>query len=59
MGRTPTGESPSVSFRPPRPLLDRFEALLAGRTRSDALIEAMHLWIERHEHDQDAENPDA
>jgi hypothetical protein len=36
-------------------LLERFEALLDGRNRSDALIEAMHLWIERHEAPADGE----
>jgi len=49
MGRPATGKSPSVSFRPPKPLLARFEELLAGRNRSDALAEAMHLWIEKQE----------
>ena len=49
MGRTPTGESPSVSFRPPRPLLDLVDELRGARSRSDVLVEAMHLWVERHE----------
>jgi hypothetical protein len=59
MGRPPTGTSPSVSFRPPRPLLDRFEALLDGRKRSDALIEAMHLWVEQREQRQAPDDPES
>lgn len=49
-GRPATGETRVMGFRPPEPLRAEFEQLARdqGRTPSDALIEAMHLWIDRH-----------
>jgi hypothetical protein len=49
MARPATGQTPVVTFRPPTPLRDEFdtEAKEAGRSRSDALIEAMHDWIKK------------
>lgn len=49
MGRTPTGETTVISFRPPAPLLARLDELRGTMNRTDALIQAMHLWIEQHE----------
>jgi len=49
MGRTPTGETKVITFRPPKPLLERFDHVRGERDRTDALIEAMHLWLEKHE----------
>jgi hypothetical protein len=39
-----------MGFRPPEPLRTEFEtrAKELGRTPSDALIEAMHLWLDAH-----------
>lgn len=47
VGRPPTGQTPGISIRPPEKLREDFdaEAEAAGRSRSDALIEAMHDWI--------------
>jgi hypothetical protein len=47
MARPATGQTPVVTFRPPQQLRDEFdqEAKASGRTRSDALIEAMHDWL--------------
>lgn len=49
MARPATGQTPVVTFRPPQQLRDEFdeEAKAAGRTRSDALIEAMHDWLRK------------
>lgn len=49
MARPATGQTPVVTFRPPQQLRDEFdeEAKTAGRTRSDALIEAMHDWLRK------------
>lgn len=49
MARPATGQTPVVTFRPPQQLRDEFdeEAKAAGRTRSDALIEAMHDWLKK------------
>lgn len=49
-GRPPTGETKVMGFRPPAALRAEFEQLAAaeGRKPSDALVEAMHLWIEKH-----------
>lgn len=49
MARPKTGETKVVTFRPPQPLLERFDEVRGTRDRTDALIEAMHLWLERHE----------
>jgi hypothetical protein len=48
-GRPATGETRVMGFRPPEPLRAEFEQLARdqGRTPSDALIEAMHMWIEK------------
>lgn len=63
MARPATGQTPVTTFRPPSKLRDDFdaEAKAAGRTRSDALIEAMHDWIKkkRRERAADADLPDA
>lgn len=56
MGRTPTGETAGVSFRPPAPLLRRLDELRGSLSRTDALIQAMHLWVEQREQTQ---RPDA
>lgn len=47
MAHPRTGRKKPVSFRPPNPLREQFEAEAdaQGRTRTDALTEAMHLWI--------------
>lgn len=49
MGRPATGLTKVMGFRPPKALRDEFEKLAAseGRTPSDALIEAMHDWIDK------------
>lgn len=51
MGRPATGQTKVMGFRPPKPLRHEFERLAEaeGRTPSDALIEAMHDWIEKKE----------
>lgn len=56
MGRPATGQTPPVSFRPPKSLKDEFDALVkaAGRDRSDALIEAMHDWIKKKQRERGA-----
>src|SRR4051812_16466327 len=49
MARPATGQTFVVTFRPPQPIRDDFDAraALAKRDRSDALIEAMHDWIRK------------
>jgi len=49
VGRPATGETPVVSFRPPVALRKELDKLAKaeGRARSDALIEAMHDWVEK------------
>ncbi|WP_329368670.1 hypothetical protein OG896_24395 [Streptomyces sp. NBC_00669] len=49
MARPKTGQTPPISFRPPAPVRDDFDARtqVAKRDRSDALIEAMHDWIKK------------
>jgi len=49
-GRPPTGETKVMGFRPPAPLRAEFEELAKaqGRSPSEALIEAMHLWLDKH-----------
>lgn len=49
-GRPATGQTRIMGFRPPREIRAQFEALARaqGRSPSEALIEAMHLWIDRH-----------
>lgn len=49
MGRPATGQTRVMGFRPPEPLRDEFEQLAKdqGRTPSEALIEAMHDWVEK------------
>lgn len=43
MARPKTGQTPPISFRPPKQLLVEFDATIEeGRTRSDVLIELMH-----------------
>jgi predicted transcriptional regulator len=55
MARPATGQTPPISFRPPEPLRERFDALAAaeGRTRSDVLIRLMHDYVERRERETD------
>lgn len=49
MARPKTGQTPVVTFRPPGPIRDDFDARaqLTKRDRSDSLIEAMHDWIKK------------
>lgn len=49
MARPATGRTPVVTFRPPEQLRQEFdeEAKASGRSRSDALIEAMHDWLRK------------
>lgn len=49
MARPATGQTPVVTFRPPPQLKDEFdeEAKASGRSRSDALVEAMHDWLRK------------
>lgn len=56
MARPATGQTPVITFRPPSPLREEFdiEAKEAGRSRSDALIEAMHDWIKKRHRDRAA-----
>ncbi|MFF4479482.1 hypothetical protein ACFY1A_21020 [Streptomyces sp. NPDC001520] len=56
MARPATGQTPVVTFRPPPPLRKDFdaEAETAGRSRSDALIEAMHDWIKKKQRERAA-----
>ena len=43
MGRPATGQTPPISFRPPKQLLKDFDDTIEeGRSRSDVLIELMH-----------------
>jgi hypothetical protein len=43
MARPKTGQTPPISFRPPKQLLKDFDATIEeGRSRSDVLIELMH-----------------
>ena len=51
MGRPATGRTPVKSFRPPQALWARLQQLAAnqGRKTSDALIEAVHDWVTKHE----------
>lgn len=57
MARPATGQTPVITFRPPPQVRDDFDqrAKAAGRSRSDALIEAMHDWIKK----QDRASPSA
>jgi metal-responsive CopG/Arc/MetJ family transcriptional regulator len=54
MARPATGQTPVVTFRPPQQLRDEFdqEAKASGRTRSDALIEAMHDWLRKRQRER-------
>jgi hypothetical protein len=54
MARPATGQTPVVTFRPPQQLRDDFdqEAKASGRTRSDALIEAMHDWLKKRQRER-------
>lgn len=56
MGRPATGQTKPMSFRPPKPLRDKFEQLAKrkGRSYSDALIEAVHDWVKKQEREQQA-----
>lgn len=51
MARPATGQTPPVSFRPPQPLRERFDAIVEakGHKRTDVLIRLMHDYVERHE----------
>ena len=59
-GRPATGQTRIMGFRPPEPLRAEFEKLAKdqGRTPSDALIEAMHLWLDKYRA-HPAQSPDA
>ncbi|MFE7072700.1 ribbon-helix-helix domain-containing protein [Streptomyces sp. NPDC057620] len=61
MARPATGQTPVVTFRPPPQLKDEFdeEAKAAGRSRSDALIEAMHDWLRKQRRARAGEDPTA
>ena len=56
MARPATGQTPVVTFRPPPQLKEEFDraAKAAGRSRSDALIEAMHDWLKKRHRDRPA-----
>jgi hypothetical protein len=60
-GRPPTGKTRVMGFRPPEPLRTAFEARAKelGRTPSDALTEAMHLWLDAHGQPQAPDEPGA
>jgi hypothetical protein len=49
-GRPATGQTRVMGFRPPREVRAAFGARAQelGRTPSDALVEAMHLWLDAH-----------
>ncbi|MFE5614156.1 hypothetical protein [Streptomyces sp. NPDC056524] len=49
MGRPATGQTKVMGFRPPKALRDEFEQLAAAENRSpsEALIEAMHDWVNK------------
>lgn len=48
MARPATGQTPPISFRPPKQLLKEFDATIEeGRSRSDVLIELMHDRVNR------------
>lgn len=49
MARPKTGQTPVITFRPPLQVREDFDARAkaAKRSRSDALIEAMHDWIRK------------
>lgn len=55
-GRPATGQTPVVTFRPPTPLREALDAEveLAGRSRSDVLIEAVHDWIAKRRRERGA-----
>ncbi|MET7831180.1 MULTISPECIES: ribbon-helix-helix protein, CopG family [Streptomyces] len=55
-GRPATGQTPSVSFRPPVALREELDELAKaeGRDRSDVLIEAAHDWIRKKRREQAA-----
>jgi hypothetical protein len=57
MARPVTGQTPVITFRPPPQVREDFDqrAKAAKRSRSDALIEAMHDWIRK----QDRTSPPA
>lgn len=55
-GRPATGQTPPISFRPPKQLLKEFdETIEPGRSRSDVLIELMHERVARKHRKQSAE----
>ncbi|MFI0742667.1 hypothetical protein ACH4PU_31990 [Streptomyces sp. NPDC021100] len=58
MGRPATGQTKVMGFRPPKALREEFEALAEaeGRTPSDALIEAMHDWVDKKRRQRRAED---
>lgn len=58
-GRPATGQTPPISFRPPKPLREELDALAKaeGRDRSDVLIEAVHDWVRKKRREQAAEKP--
>lgn len=61
MGRPATGQTRVMGFRPPEPLRAEFEqaAKDQGRTPSEALIEAMHLWLDKHRGGRSSRGTDA
>ncbi|MFB6776466.1 hypothetical protein ACFCX0_03335 [Streptomyces sp. NPDC056352] len=59
MGRPATGQTKVMGFRPPKPLRDEFEALAKAEDRSpsNALVEAMHDWINKKRRERAASEP--
>lgn len=55
MARPATGQTPPISFRPPKQLLVEFDATIEeGRSRSDVLIELMHDRVAKKERERAA-----
>jgi hypothetical protein len=58
MARPATGQTPPISFRPPKQLLVEFdETIEEGRTRSDVLIELMHDRVNRKRRERPSSAP--
>ena len=55
MARPATGQTPPISFRPPKQLLKEFDATIEeGRSRSDVLIELMHERVTKKQRERPA-----
>lgn len=50
-GRPATGQKRVVTFRPPDPMREQFEAQATalGREKTDCLTEALHDWLAKQE----------